>query len=287
MEATLEGSALDKDTYKIQLPRNLNEQTLEDFKTKIKSWLLEKNTLFILDFSETYQVSKECITEVILFSKTLKSNKKTLASLNLNRRILAEVNEKGLELSFNPVKDIAEAKKIAGIKIEKKVQSANADFISTFIKAAQNALQVQACTKTQLAKKPYIQKEKENKNIAIAGVINLSSSQFNGSISLCFEKATFLKIYENMVDEVCEEIDEDIQDAAGELLNIIYGQAKAILVNEKGYDLKPAIPNVLVGDSLRIQYHTSSQVMIMPFSSDAGNFHIEIVLDSQSSEKAA
>ena len=81
-----------------------------------------------------------------------------------------------------------------------------------------------------------------------------------------------------MVGESHDNITEEVQDAAGELLNIIFGQAKTVLKG-KNYVLERAIPTVLVGEKLRIRYKTKIPTIVLPFESSAGSFHIEIIVD--------
>ncbi len=83
-------------------------------------------------------------------------------------------------------------------------------------------------------------------------------------------------LYNRMFDEENSEINEEIEDAAGEILNIIYGQAKAELNDQKGYQLKKAIPTVLTADKLKIRQQGPGPVVVLPFDSQAGKFHIEI-----------
>ena len=74
------------------------------------------------------------------------------------------------------------------------------------------------------------------------------------------------------------EIDDELQDGAGELLNIIFGQAKAAL-NERGYGLDLAIPSVIRGNDLKVTHMTNSPAIIIPFTSEVGPLYIEVGID--------
>ena len=152
------------------------------------------------------------------------------------------------------------------------------EFIEPFINATQSAFLTQASTPVA-AGAPYLREVSEGIKIEIAGVISLCNRDLTGSISLCFEREVFLKIYENMVGEKHSKITPEIEDAAGELLNIIFGQAKTILNDQKGYHLERAIPTILVGDNLRLRYSSNSPVVLLPFESSAGNFHLAVVIE--------
>ena len=90
-----------------------------------------------------------------------------------------------------------------------------------------------------------------------------------------FCKEVFLKIYGNLFDEEPKEITADMEDAAAEVLNIVYGQAKTEL-NEKGYDLPRAFPQVLTGEQIQRQATRLEKTMVLPLTCTAGMFYIEI-----------
>ena len=82
----------------------------------------------------------------------------------------------------------------------------------------------------------------------------------------------------NMIGETYEVIDKELEDGAGELLNIIFGHAKAIL-NNKGYNIQKAIPTIVRGKDLAINHISSNKTIVLPFESPEGPFHIEIGID--------
>ncbi len=154
----------------------------------------------------------------------------------------------------------------------------DAEFINPFIKAAKVAFLTQASTDL-VSGTPYIKPPDEEIRMEVAGVISLSNPSVSGSISLCFKREVFLKIYENMVGEKHSEISPEIEDAAGELLNIIFGQAKTILNDQKGYSLERAIPTIVVGERLRLKYSRHAPVILIPFECSAGLFHLVVVVE--------
>ncbi len=84
-----------------------------------------------------------------------------------------------------------------------------------------------------------------------------------------------------MFDEVYPDITPEIQDAAGELLNIIFGLAKRELSDNKGFKIKKAIPTILVGSQLEIySSKQASTVLSVPCKIDVGTFTLEIQLAS-------
>lgn len=149
-------------------------------------------------------------------------------------------------------------------------------FFKPFIDGTIKALKVQSQIEAKPGK-PYF-KQREQSNIDIAAVIGLTSAAFTGTITLCFPAAVFLKAMSNMLDEEFTTITQDLQDGAAELLNIIFGQAKIVL-NEEGYEIQKAIPTVISGSNLSTVHVSKVPVIVIPFSSSAGAFYIEISIE--------
>jgi chemotaxis protein CheX len=85
----------------------------------------------------------------------------------------------------------------------------------------------------------------------------------------------------NMLSENYTEITSDLQDGAGELLNIIFGHAKRVL-NTQGYEIQKAIPSIIRGQNLEAKHLTSNPVIVLPFLTDKGEFYIEICSETAS-----
>lgn len=154
----------------------------------------------------------------------------------------------------------------------------NAEFVKPFLDAAVHVLKVQAQTD---AKPGLIHLKKNDATVTgdISGVINIVSPNFNGTVVITFPEATFLKVMSNMLGEEFTTVTKDIVDGAGELTNMIFGQAKIVL-NEQGYGLNPAIPTVVSGRNHMLVRKTKGAVVVVPFETNNGGFEIEITLDT-------
>jgi len=152
----------------------------------------------------------------------------------------------------------------------------DASFINPFILGIIETLKIQ-CSVVPRVGKPYNRGKKHLDDIDIAAEIKLTSQAFQGTLAICFPENTFLKIMEGMLGEKFPEIDDDLVDGAGELLNIIFGFAKRIL-NDNGHDIEIAIPNVFMGEEIGKRDQSQANVGLIPFSSDAGNFYMEIAM---------
>jgi len=151
----------------------------------------------------------------------------------------------------------------------------DANLINPFIDATLNVLGTMASTKAQ-AGKPYIKKDKVARG-DVTGVIGLTG-EARGSISVSFSEKSILAIVSNMFGEEIKELNEEIKDAAGEITNMISGQARKIL-DELGRTLHGAIPSVIMGKNHALTHMTTSPIIAIPFSTDNGDFTIEVCIE--------
>ena len=79
---------------------------------------------------------------------------------------------------------------------------------------------------------------------------------------------------------------KELEDGAGELMNIVYGTAKSAL-NEKGYAMQKALPSVIRGTNVSLRHVGSGTTLVLPFKTAAGEFEIEIGMEISSQKKVA
>lgn len=162
----------------------------------------------------------------------------------------------------------------------------NVNFVQPFVDGTIETLKVQCSTDSKIGKMHLKEKDVESgEPIEIAGIIGLTSDSFSGSISLCFPKTTFLNLMTRMLGEPVTTINRDIEDGVGELVNIIFGFAKRQL-NDGGHTLKKALPSIVRGGQIQTRYLTASPVVILPFETDIGAFHMEIAVQFETLKAA-
>jgi len=147
--------------------------------------------------------------------------------------------------------------------------------INPFIDATLNVLETMASTKVQHGK-PYLKKDHVARG-DISGVIGLTG-ETRGTISVSFTEASILPIVSNMLGEEMKEMNEEIEDAVGEITNMISGQARKKL-EELGRTLKAAIPTVITGRDHAVKHMTTYPIIAIPFSTDSGEFTIEVCFE--------
>ncbi|MBT3352444.1 MAG: chemotaxis protein CheX [Nitrospinaceae bacterium] len=147
-----------------------------------------------------------------------------------------------------------------------------AEFLNPFLQATVNVLSTMA----MLSPKPGKPQIKET-DVAvgdITGIIGLTGYS-EGSLAVSFSESCALKIVENMIGEQFSEMNEDVADAVGELTNMISGDARSQL-QKLGFDFTAAIPTVVRGKDHTIRHVSASGTTLMiPFSTEHGNFYIE------------
>ncbi|MEW6669007.1 MAG: chemotaxis protein CheX [Thermodesulfobacteriota bacterium] len=145
-------------------------------------------------------------------------------------------------------------------------------YINPFITATLHVLDTMAHIKAEPGK-PYVKRDK----IAtgdVTGVMGLTG-KVRGSVSVSFSEKCILSIVSGMFGEEMKELNEEIRDAAGEISNMISGQARKLL-EELGLSLSAAIPTVIMGKNHSLSPITTYPVIAIPFKTDHGEFTIEV-----------
>lgn len=115
----------------------------------------------------------------------------------------------------------------------------------------------------------------------ITGLIPMSSPKATGTLAVSFSEKVILHIAENMLGEKFETINDEVADLVGELTNMVTGGAKQML-ESKGYDFDMATPTVITGKGQKISHvNQSGGVVIIPFSTEVGDFYVEICFKSR------
>ncbi|MBX2986841.1 MAG: chemotaxis protein CheX [Bdellovibrionaceae bacterium] len=99
----------------------------------------------------------------------------------------------------------------------------------------------------------------------VAGVINFTSLDVEGSMVIAFRREFILKIYAHMLGESATDITPEVEDCVGELTNTIYGLAKAPLVDQ-GYRFPMGLPQVLRQVNKEFE---ASKCLELPFRFDS------------------
>jgi chemotaxis protein CheX len=147
--------------------------------------------------------------------------------------------------------------------------------VNPFIEATTHVLQSMAFTKTKPGT-PYLKKDTIARG-DVTGIVGLIG-EARGTISVSFTEECILSIVSNMFGEEVTEINDEVKDAVGEILNIVSGQARQKLEGI-GRMIKGAIPTVISGKDHTITHITKQPIVAVPFESEKGSFTIEICIE--------
>lgn len=149
------------------------------------------------------------------------------------------------------------------------------EFINPFIESLGNTFQVMLNCKTERV--GLAVKEDEQAPYPINGVIGLSG-RIAGSAVLSLSEPVALKAASTLLMMDVTELDEDVRDAVGELVNMVAGGAKAKLAQ---YELSVGLPNVITGQELQISFPLNTKPLTISFSCDWGPLAVEIGFTEQ------
>ncbi len=153
----------------------------------------------------------------------------------------------------------------------------NVEFINPFLESILNVLATMAQMEAT-AEKPFLKKNSIAKG-DVTGIIGMAGEQTKGSLAITFTEKTIIHITSQMLGEEIELLDETAIEMAGEITNMVTGGAKAILAN-KGYKFELAIPSMVVGKDHIISHNSNGPIIIVPFTTSAGDFFIELCFES-------
>ncbi len=147
-------------------------------------------------------------------------------------------------------------------------------FINPFLEGAMSVLKMMASIEPRPGK-PYLKKDILAKG-DVSGIIGLTGS-VTGSLALSFSEGSILRIVSNMLGEEIKEINGDIQDAVGEITNMVSGVARKKL-ESLGLNISAAIPTVVAGKDHSIAHMLGGPSIIIPFETDAGPFVVDVCI---------
>jgi len=257
----------------IKLDGVLDFNNCKAFDSEIDSLPVEHHVL--IDCSSIQAIPKDWLRCLLKIHLNTRRENKFMKLISVNNVLMNFLKTEGIDSTFRYGKDVREALHEAGLAPKRTL---NTEFINPFLTATMHVLDVQA----QIKARPgqiYMKKHREVMTGDISGIIGIVSETFDGSVVISFPEKTFLKVISNMLGEEYHKIDQEIVDGAGELTNMIFGQAKIVL-NQKGYGIKTAIPSVVYGKDHSLSALTRGPVVVVPFTTEHGDFFVEICLSN-------
>ena len=108
----------------------------------------------------------------------------------------------------------------------------------------------------------------------VSGMLGFSGD-VSGMVSLHCPEPVALGITTSFLGMDVQEINEDVKDAVGELVNMVTGGLKEALSKE-GRNISLAIPTTIAGRSFRIAASSADNMVCVPFTLSEGDFLVEV-----------
>lgn len=152
------------------------------------------------------------------------------------------------------------------------------EYINPFISGTKKVLHTMAFTESK-AGKPFL-KEADNRGGLgdISAVIELTG-EGRGSIALSFKKDCILDIARKMFGDEFSEINHEVVDIVGELVNMVSGETRRELA-KRGFRFAAGIPVTSNGTNHEILHFVQGRVIVIPFETTGGEYYIEACFES-------
>lgn len=114
---------------------------------------------------------------------------------------------------------------------------------------------------------------------SITGMVGFAGT-YSGVISIHCPVSLALKVTSSMLGMECDEANDDLNDAIGEIANMLGGSVKLVL-SKGGLDVKLSIPTVISGEDYTVNSLSDIDCVIIPFALDGEKFLVGLTLKKE------
>jgi chemotaxis protein CheX len=114
---------------------------------------------------------------------------------------------------------------------------------------------------------------------SITGMVGFAGT-YSGVISIHCPVTLALKITSSMLGMECDEVNDDLNDAIGEIANMLGGGVKQVL-SKGGLDVKLSIPTVISGEEYTVNSLSDIDCVVIPFIVDDEKFLVGLTLKKE------
>ncbi|MDD5286053.1 MAG: chemotaxis protein CheX [Desulfuromonadaceae bacterium] len=111
---------------------------------------------------------------------------------------------------------------------------------------------------------------------SITGMVGFAGT-YSGVISIHCPVDLAMKITSSMLGMECDEVNDDLNDAIGEIANMLGGSVKQVL-SKGGLDVKLSIPTVIAGEDYTVNSLSDSDCVVIPFVVEGQKFLVGLTL---------
>ncbi|HNX95419.1 MAG TPA: chemotaxis protein CheX [Holophaga sp.] len=150
----------------------------------------------------------------------------------------------------------------------------NVAYVNPFIESTLRSLDMMAGIKAD--KTGLALKEDLITTYDISAIIGLTG-ETSGSIIISMPEKLACKVASNMLMEEIPALNKSVEDAIGEIGNIVVGDARRALIQE-GHSLNISIPTVVIGAGHKISRSGDVPCIAIPFTTSFGDFEVNVGL---------
>lgn len=151
----------------------------------------------------------------------------------------------------------------------------NVEYINPFIESTRSVFSTMCSL--EIERKKLFLKDDFQMFGDISGVMGLTG-EANGSVVISLPAKLACKMVAKMLGtEPSAEMDQDVRDGVGEVINMISGQAKAQFVKTK-YHFTLSIPSVVTGSDHEISHPTGTGNIVVLFECEGDHFAVQVCL---------
>ncbi len=112
----------------------------------------------------------------------------------------------------------------------------------------------------------------------ITGTIGLAGAH-KASLAIHFPAEVAAKITASFLGMEVDEVGDDVDDAIGEIANMLGGSIKGFL-SENSKDIKLSLPSIIRGSQYTFNVKGGGERLFLPFTCDAGSFYVDFLLEN-------
>jgi chemotaxis protein CheX len=144
------------------------------------------------------------------------------------------------------------------------------EFINPFVSAAMNVFSTMFSTELKRGQ-VYLRKGDQSHG-GVSGVIGISGKAI-GIAAIIVSDQTAMKATERFLGNPVTEVNEDVVDCVGEIINMVAGNAKAQI---EQFKLSISLPSIIRGRDHMIEFPSDVSPICIPFTSDIGDLLLQI-----------
>ncbi len=156
---------------------------------------------------------------------------------------------------------------------ESKRPQFDLDVLNEFMNAANSTI----CTLTGLQDikidKPFLYGKENSLEVDVSSLITLQTGKFRGILALCFPEVTFLKLVNGLTKGDHKEINAENRPHVGEVISLIYNQAKAAL-EKQGISINEGAPQIITERAHRLNGFDGHVTLVIPIHAFIGDFFL-------------